>query len=298
MIISASRRTDIPAFYAPWFMERVRAGWCRVPNPVNPRQVSTVALSPDAVDAVVCWTRWAQPLIPHLPELQRRYAVLFLYTLVDYPVGLEPGALSLDRRIEAFRRVADILGPDRVTWRYDPIVLTPGTDASFHVDRFRRLAAALRGATSRCIVSFVDVYRKVRLRLEAAPGPATEIREPTQADLALMLPALCTAAGDNGMRLQSCAEQRDLAARGVLPGACLDAGWIEAATQRRVTHRKDSSQRPACRCVASRDIGVYDTCPRGCLYCYAVSDPAHARRNHRRHDPHAPALLPVSTDAA
>jgi len=158
MIISASRRTDIPAFYAEWLMNRVRAGFCDVPNPVNPKQVSRVSLAPADVDVVVFWTRNAEPLLLHLPELdQRGFKYYFLYTVMNNPRALDPSVRGLDRATATFREVARRIGPERVVWRYDPIVVTDRTDPEFHLAQFARIRDRLDAATRRCVVSFADV---------------------------------------------------------------------------------------------------------------------------------------------
>ncbi|MCP4644737.1 MAG: DUF1848 domain-containing protein [bacterium] len=286
MIVSASRRTDIPAFYAAWFMNRVRAGNCVVPNPFNPNQVSQVSLLPGDVDAIVFWTRNPDPLLPHLAELDAiGYRYYFLYTVLDNPDALDPGMPPLDCRLDVFRRLVEAVGPDRVVWRYDPIALSNLTPVSFHLDTYERLAVRLRGLTRRSIVSFVDLYRKLRKRLAALAEEGCVLVEPKEEDLARLLPGLASAAGANGMTIQSCAEERNLAPYGVAPGKCIDGAYLEQVLGVTVDGRKDRSQRAACGCVASRDIGCYDTCVHGCAYCYASSDFERARANFEAHDP-------------
>ena len=145
MIISASRRTDIPAFYAPWFMNRMRAGYCTVPNPFNRSQVSRISLRPEDVDVIVFWTRNPRPLLPALDELDDRgYRYYFQYTLLDNPRTLDPKSPPVDAAIATFQTLAERIGPARVIWRYDPSVLSSATGADFHLERYARIAAALR----------------------------------------------------------------------------------------------------------------------------------------------------------
>jgi hypothetical protein len=160
MIISASRRTDIPAFYAEWMVNRVRAGFCTVPNPFNRHQVSCVSLRPEDVDAIVFWTRNPRPLIPRLGELDHcglRY--YFQFTILGYPRELDPKSPSVGAAVEAFKDLSGRLGPRRVIWRYDPLIFTSLTTAGFHRENYGRLAEALRGHTRRSVVSVVDIYR-------------------------------------------------------------------------------------------------------------------------------------------
>jgi hypothetical protein len=270
MIISASRRTDIPAYHADGFMACIRAGSCEVPNPVNPRQVSCVSLAPTDVDAIVFWTRNPTPLLAHLDELDDRgYRYCFLQTMLDYPSILDPGMAPLDTRVSALQRLAEHIGPDRIAWRYDPIVLSNRTPVPFHIDTFGNLAGRLAGTTQRCITSFLDVYARIRPRLRALEEHGLVVRNHTPENAAELLPALVAIAREHGMTLQACAEAEDYTSLGVPPGACIDGAWIGQVLGVSVSERKDPGQRAACGCVVSRDIGQYDTCPAGCAYCYA-----------------------------
>ena len=294
MIISASRRTDIPAFYPEWLMNRLKAGGCDVANPVNPSQVRRVSLAPEDVDVVVFWTKNPRPLLPHLGEIDRlglRY--MFLFTLNDYPAGLEPDVPGLGERLETFRELSRRLGPDRVVWRYDPIILSHRLGVDAHLAAFARLAEALGGFTRRVIVSFVDFYRKTGRRLEAVALRTGDqfVREP------LLLPGverlvagLLATAGGRGLEIQSCAEDPALRALGLPPGKCIDDRLIQRVFGLCVSGRKDAGQRPLCGCVESRDIGAPDSCGHGCEYCYSTRDPVAARERRRRHDPLATML--------
>jgi hypothetical protein len=294
MIISASRRTDIPAFYAEWFLQRLRAGGCRVANPMNPRVVTAVSLRPEDVDAIVFWSKNPAPLMPHLDELDSRgFKYAFLFTLNDYPASLEPGVPAVADRLATFRRLAERLGPERVVWRYDPIVLSRTLDARWHAQAFDRLAAALRGHTRRVIVSVVDFYRKSERRLAALERRTLDAfdRNPfALPEFPALIAGLTRAAAENGMAIQSCAEEDALRSLGVKPGKCLDDGWLWSALGIRVPPTKDPGQRPLCGCVASRDIGAPDSCLHDCEYCYATRSAEAALARHGRHDATAPAL--------
>jgi hypothetical protein len=295
MIISASRRSDIPAFYAPWFINRIRAGFCTVPNPFNPRQVSRISLLPEDLDVIVFWTRNPRPLFPYLDELdQRGCRYYFQYTLLGYPDQIDPHSPPRAAAISAFRELAARVGPDRVIWRYDPIVFSKLTGARYHAENYARLAAALEGATHRSVISLVDMYAKTRRRIEQLNQDGLEISEhldaPSQHFDDLMN-ALVQTAQQNGLSIQSCAEVVDLTVYGAQPGKCIDDQYIAATFGLQVGHRKDPGQRNACGCVLSRDIGMYDSCLFGCPYCYATASIERARRNHAQHDPNSPSLL-------
>jgi hypothetical protein len=220
MILSASRRTDLPAFYSTWWMNRVRAGFCEVPNPLRPSQVSRISLAPQDVDVVVFWTRNPLPMLAHLDELESRgLRSVFLVTLVGHPRELEPHRLSVERAVQAFQRLSRRLGPERVVWRYDPLVFSPATDADWHRRRFAELARNLRGFTRCCKLSLVDLYPRLSRRLRKLEGTPYQIAPPPP-DGAL-LRDLLEFALENEIRLESCAE--DLESFGIPTGACLDA---------------------------------------------------------------------------
>lgn len=295
MIISVSRRTDIPAFYARWFINRVRAGYCVVTNPFNAHQVSRVSLLPQDVDVFVFWTRNPRPLLRYLDELDARgYRYYFQVTLMDNPRALDPHTPTRAQAIRNFQDLATRIGAAKTIWRYDPIVFTTRTDARFHVETFTRLARALRGYTSRVVISIADEYAASRRRLDALRAQGWV---PLSADFyrteefAACLRALARAASDNGMTIQSCAEELDLQTYGIAPGKCIDAEYIEQTFGIAVPRVKDPSQRAACGCVISKDIGAYDTCVFGCQYCYATTSFARAQNRHQRHVPDAPSLI-------
>ncbi|WP_328987735.1 DUF1848 domain-containing protein [Thiorhodovibrio winogradskyi] len=292
-IVSASRRTDIPALYGDWFMNRVRAGWCAVPNPLNSKQVSRVDFVPGET-VIVFWTRWPAPFLRHLDALSARgYPFYFLYTLVDYPRPLEPHAPTCQRSLEVFLRLSERLGPERVIWRYDPIVLSEAMDADFHRERFARIAERLRGATRRVTISIMDDYSKMRGRLRAlvAAHPELAPRAFVAERDGTLIGDLAQLAQAHGMAMQGCAEEIDLQPWGVAPGKCIDDDLIRQLFALKAPGRKDKSQRPVCGCVESRDIGMYDSCTFGCVYCYATRSFDTARRQRAGHDPMAESLI-------
>ena len=294
MIISASRRTDIPAFYSEWFMERIRAGHCTVPNPFNAKQVTKVSLAPKDVDAIVFWTRNPRPLVSHLPELDERgYVYLFQYTLLDYPRWLETNTPPVDAAIASFRAVAERVGPSRVIWRYDPLVFTRTIDADYHRRVFSRIAAALRGSTERVVVSIVDDYAKSRRRLNALHDETPQPRDNVCASEVFgeLMREFVGIAAEHGMEIQSCAETIDLRRYGIKPGKCIDDILLNRLFNLNVPATKDPSQRTHCGCVVSKDIGMYNSCSFGCQYCYATASFETARTRYARHDVHAASLL-------
>ncbi|MFO7665028.1 MAG: DUF1848 domain-containing protein [Desulfobacterales bacterium] len=296
LIISASRRTDIPAFYTKWFMNRVRTGFCTVPNPFNPNQISDVSLSPESVDLFVFWTRNPKPLITHLKELDSRgYSYYFLYTLMDNPGILDPKAPCPEISIDTFRKLSDEIGPGKVIWRYDPIVLSNITDIQFHKQKYERIADALRGYTFRCVISFVDIYKKIDGRIKGLIDAGFFLNEWNDSNLHDFLSSLVGIAGNNGIEIRSCASKIDLTSFGIPAGKCIDDVYIFNTFGKRLDLKKDPSQRKNCGCVSSKDIGMYDSCIYECRYCYATSSFERAKINYKNHDPDSRLLLPVTT---
>lgn len=290
MIVSASRRTDIPAFYIRWFMERLRAGFCEVVNPFNAAQVSRVSLHPEDVDAIVFWTRDPRPLLPHLGELAASgHEPFCLMTLLDNPRELDPSSPRPDVSVPALSSLAGAL-PGRVIWRYDPLVLTEGTPPDWHRRTFARLAARLEGATDRVVVSFMEPYRKITRRMAALEASGFGLVSCDEACRLALLTDLRDIAAGHGMTLATCCQPEAYAASGIAPARCIDPDWIGRFVTRPLPSGKDAHQRPGCGCAPSKDIGAYDHCLFGCRYCYATSSFERARSLHAGHDPLAPAL--------
>lgn len=290
MIVSASRRTDIPAFYARWFVNRLRAGFCEVANPFNAAQVSRVSLVATDVDAIVFWTRDPRPLLPHLAEIRALgHEPFFLVTLMNNPLALDPKCPRPETSVATFAALAEAL-PGRITWRYDPLVLTEATPPDWHRRTFETLSARLSGLTDRVTVSFLEPYRKIAKRLAVASEAGCRVLPGDTEERIRLLTDLRDMAASRGMVLRTCCQPEDFETAGIAPGRCIDPDWIAGHIGRPLPRAKDPHQRPRCGCAPSRDIGAYDTCLFGCAYCYATSSFDRARRAFARHDPDAPSL--------
>ena len=293
-IISASRRTDIPAFYADWFINRILAGYCLVSNPYNANQTSHVSLRPDDVDAIVFWTRNPRPLFPFLRELDSRgYHYFFHFTMLDNPRLLDPKSPSLSSAVTAFRELSRRLGPKRVFWRYDPIILSNMTDTQFHSDAFHKIANKLEGYTTKAVISLLTSYRHVSQRLRKLEKDGLQLLKGDVLDeqSEILFRSIANIAETSGMQADICSTGPSLSGLGLRPGKCIDDEYLQDTFGVRVSARKDTGQRPECRCVKSRDIGSYDTCVFGCAYCYAVRSFRLAKRNYAAHNPTAASLL-------
>ena len=297
MIISASRRTDIPAFYSDWFLKRVREGYFFRVNPFNSNQVSGFSLQPEDVDAICFWTKNPAPLLKHLAELDERgLNYYFQFTLNPYGREFEPQVPPLEERVATFRELAGRIGPERVVWRYDPVILTSVTPVSWHLEQAERIASQLKEATCSLVFSFYDFYGKGQGRLNQALRDTgiilDDITLPEQSrELDMLVRGFKSIATRHNLRIHSCSEDVDLSAIGIEQGACIDGALIQELFGGAPTAIKDKNQRQACRCVESVDMGLYNTSHFRCTYCYANFNEATIESNCRKPFPDSPSLL-------
>lgn len=285
MILSVSRRTDIPAFYASWFFNRLQAGYVLVRNPYRFHAVSRIALSPDVVDGIVFWTKNPAPMLERLGEL-RDYPFYFQCTATAYGTDLETYVPDKDSTVlPAMRRLAEMIGPERVIWRYDPVLLSPKYTVAFHRQRFAQMAKALAGSTKRCVISFLDMYPT--MQKEAA---RLGLCAPNRQEAETLAAHFAAVAAQNGIKVETCAENIDFAHLGIGHGCCIDKALLEKIGGYKLHTKKDANQRPLCGCCASVDIGTYATCPGGCVYCYANRSKTAAKTAFAAHDASSPLL--------
>lgn len=287
MIISASRRTDIPAFYADWFFNRLAQGYALVRNPKNYRQVGRVALNPDVVEGIVFWTKNAKPMLNRL-HLLKAYPFYFQFTVTPYGPDLEtnlPDKLSVVA--DTFCKLADKIGPQRVVWRYCPILLNKNHSHGWHLNAFERLAQRLAGHTEKCIIGFLDFYPKLKHSLKL--HGINTISAAQKYALAKNL-AQIAFSYKLKMDLDLCDADMDLSGLGIEPACCIDARLIERIGGYAVKAPKDRNQPLKCNCAASIDIGAYSTCNNGCKYCYANSGTMVAPARFMFYDVNSPML--------
>jgi len=271
-------------------MNRIRVGWCAVPNPNNLHNVSTIDLSPSAVDAIVFWSKNPEPMMNDLQELDERgYRYYFQFTLNAYPAFFEPNVPGLASRISTFRKLSEQLGISRVIWRYDPIIISNLTPEEFHINQFAALVQQLKGSTRRVIVSLVDLYSHTERRLASLEVDGLEIERHPKNIIKLMA-NLAEIAHSNGLEICSCSEVEDYAPIGILPGQCIDAKLINSIWSLHLKYIKDPGQRPACLCTVGKDIGVNDSCIHGCTYCYSTRSYSVAENRFKEHDVNSPLL--------
>lgn len=288
MILSASRRTDIPNYYSEWFYNRIKEGFAYVRNPMNPHQISRVDLSPEAVDCIIFWTKNPGPMIDRLDELSA-YNYYFQFTLTGYGRDIECNVPhKKEKMIPIFQRLSDKIGSKKVIWRYDPILFTKNYTPQYHLKAFEQIACALKGYTSKCIISFVDIYAKNRKAMEMAGAYGME--GPGLFELA---GGLSEIAKSNGMAIGSCAEKIDLAKCGIEHNCCIDKKLVEEIAGYKIDVRKDKNQRAECGCMESIEIGTYNTCQNGCKYCYANYSRNSVINSCGSYDPDSPLLCGI-----
>jgi hypothetical protein len=284
MIISASRRTDIPAFYPEWFVNRIHEGYVLVQNPMNPKQISRISLAPEVVDAIVFWTKNPQNIIKYLRELDD-YNYYFLFTITCFDQSIESGVPDKNIVIDTFKKLSDLIGPEKVIWRYDPIFFTDNFDYKYHLEFFENTARTLRGKTHKCIISFLDLYKKCENNMRGI-----NFRQLTTDEIHKFSAEIARIAHTNNIIIETCAEKYDLQKFGISPAKCIDDELISRIAGKRLQVKKDKNQRSLCNCVKSIDIGAYNTCIHNCLYCYANLNKQLAARNFEQHNPNSPQL--------
>lgn len=294
MILSVSRRTDIPAFYAEWFINRIKEGFVYVRNPFNAKQISNVYIGSEVVDCIVFWTKNARPIIKRLDELDARgYKYYFQFTINPYGSDLERNIGKKEQIIETFQDLSQRIGREKVIWRYDPIILSGIYDYDFHFEKFTELAGKLKGFTNKVVISYLDDYRKISRNMRGLG-----IKEITEQDMLDIAKRFSSIAKDNDLTIETCAEAVDLGALGINHGKCIDGDLIERIIGYDIRNKdKRDDNRKECGCMKCIDIGQYDSCVHNCLYCYANINKHLAYKNKASHNTQSPILFGTYDEA-
>lgn len=294
MIISASRRTDIPAFYSEWFVNRVKAGFLLSRNPFNAHQTRKVSLLPEDVEAVVFWTRNPTKFLPYLPVIDAiGLQYYFQFTITGYPRDVEKSVPTPRRAIDTFISLSEKIGAGRVVWRYDPILVSNNLTIDEHKRLFEKIGQSLQGKTKRVVISFADFYKKTERNLKAVRGSEFKDIIQEQESVLNLAKFMSEAAESFGLKIQSCSEKVDLDSVGIPHGKCIDEVLLAEEFGLSINPKKDDGQREECGCIKSIDIGQYNTCLHGCSYCYATFSHTAVVENHKKHDPKSPYLIGV-----
>ena len=286
MIISASRRTDIPAFYSDWFIRRLQEGFLYVRNPFNARQIFKIVLSPDIVECIVFWSKNPAPLLKKLHLIDRMgYKYYFQFTITSYDSSIEKNVPAKEEVIETFIKLSEKIGKHKVIWRYDPIFLTDKFDINYHVKWFEYLASKLSKHTDKCIISFIDMYKKCQNNMKDICLKDFNVHQKR-----ILAKNLAEISESYGLKIESCAEDIDLEEFGIKHGKCIDDKLISRIVGFPISAPKDKNQRSACGCVESIDIGAYNTCKHACKYCYANYSQKMVQRNIKAHEVDSPLI--------
>lgn len=283
MIINTGQRTDIPAFYAEWFANRLQEGVVCVRNPYYPSQVSRYRLDPTVVDVIGFCTKNPAPMFPNM-DLLKDYGQYWFVTITPYGRDMEPNVPDKHRLLEDFKHLSDRVGVNAIGWRYDPILLSERYTAAYHLRAFETMASALEGYTQTAVISFIDLYPKVRRNFP-------EAREVTKEMRIELGRALIEIASAHGMTVKPCAEGDELAPYGADCGGCMRLSDYEKAIGKKLNAPKRKGARAECACYLACDIGAYNTCKHLCRYCYANAEPARVLAQSRLHDPRSPFLI-------
>lgn len=285
MILSVSRRTDIPAFYSGWFFNRIKEGFVLVKNPFNAKQISRINLNPKVIDCIVFWTKNPRKMLKKLDEI-KEYNYYFQFTLNSYDKTLEKNVPAKRYLIDTFIKLSTKIGNDKIIWRYDPIILTDKFTREYHYKWFEYLAKRLSPYTKKCVISFLDLYRKTERNLSKIN--ILPIKENDMLELAERFSKI---AFKYDLTLETCSENIDLSQFNIAHGKCIDDKLISRIVGQKLSIDKDPNQREVCGCVKSVDIGAYNTCNHNCLYCYANFNRNVVEKNLLKHDKKSPLLF-------
>jgi len=284
MIINTGGRTDTVQYYTEWLLNRFREGFVYTRNPLFPNKVTRYELSQDKVDAIVFCSKNYEPILENLSEITDKYNTYFHYTITAYEKDIEPRVPSIEKSIETLLRLENIVGKNRIAWRYDPVLLTDKYTIDYHLQTFEMMSARLSGHIDRCIFSFVEMYKKLSLNMP-------ELKPMTEDEKIILARGMGVIAYKYNIYLQTCATNGDYTNFGIHPSGCMTLDILGKANGIKFKNLKHKGNRKHCNCIETRDIGAYDTCPNGCKYCYVNATPAKAVENFKIHNKTSPILL-------
>lgn len=284
MIINTGGRTDTVQYYTDWLLNRFSEGYVMSRNPLFPGKVNRYELTPDKVDCVVFCSKNYKPILSRLHEITDKFNTYFHYTITAYEKDVEPGVPSIDDSMETLIELSKQVGKHRVSWRYDPILLTEKYTIEYHLKTFERMAKKLAPYIDRCVINFVEMYKKVEHNMP-------EIIMLSEQDMETLARELGSIASKYGIHIQTCGKNGDFSRYGIHGSGCITLDILGDANDVEFKDLKHKGLRQGCNCIENRDIGAYDTCMNGCKYCYANKNPKKAFDNFKYHDPSSPLLL-------
>jgi len=283
MIINTGCRTDIPAFYSKWLMNRITEGYVLVRNPYYPSQVTKYSLSPKVVDCLVFCTKNPEPMLKYLDELSI-YKQYWFVTITPYGKDIEPVVPDKEKVIESFKNLSKYIGAKSIGWRYDPIFINKEFDVKKHIESFEKMCKTLKGYTYNCTISFLDLYEKVKRN-------APDLRPPTKEEQIQIAKEFYRIGKENDIIIHSCCEKTFLAEYGLKCNGCMSQEIIEKSIECKLEPSKKKNLRQECNCLMGNDIGAYNTCGHLCKYCYANANKDLVIKNIKKHNENSPLLI-------
>ena len=284
MIINTGGRTDTVQYYTEWLLNRFSEGYVFSRNPLFPNKVTRYELSPDKVDCVVFCSKNYEPILPSLHEITDRFHTYFHYTITAYGKDIERGVPGIEESMETLVKLSEVVGKERVAWRYAPVLLTKEYTIQRHFETFERMAEGLAPYIDRCIFGFVEMHKKLESNMP-------ELIPLSEQDMDVLAQGLGSIAGKYGIIIQTCGINGDFTRYGIHSSGCMTLGIFGKANHIAFKNLKHKGARQGCQCMESRDIGAYNTCMNGCKYCYANKNPQKALENYKYHDKDSPLLL-------
>jgi len=284
MILNTGGRTDTVQYFSKWLLNRFKEGFVYSRNPLFPNKVTKYELTPDKIDCVVFCSKNYEPILNNLHEITDKFNTYFHYTITAYGKDVEPNVPDIEKSITTLLKLERIVGAKRLSWRYDPILLTEKYTIDYHLNTFEYMAKSLSGHIDRCIFSFVEMYKKLNVNMP-------EIILMTEKDKDVLAKGLGEIAKRHNILIQTCGTQGDYTKYGINKSGCMTLDIIGKANGVEFRNLKHRGMRKGCNCIESRDIGAYDTCLNGCRYCYANFRHSRAVENFKLHDENSPLLI-------
>lgn len=284
MILNTGSRTDTVQYYTEWLLKRFEQGFVYSRNPMFPNKVTKYELDSQTVDCIIFCSKNYEPILPYIKNITDKFNTYFHYTITAYDKDIEPNVPTIDKSIETLIKLSNIVGKQRIAWRYDPILLTKKYSKELHYKTFDHIAQKLSPHIDRCIFSFVEMYKKLKTNMP-------EIILLTNEDKIEIAKNIGLIAKKYNMIIQTCATETNYEKFGILHSGCLTTEILGQANNVKFKSIKHSGNRKNCQCIESRNIGDYDTCPNGCKYCYANQNPEIAKINYQKHNPNFDLIL-------
>lgn len=284
MIINTGSRTDTVQYYTEWLLKRFEEGFVYSRNPMFPNKVTKYELNPEILDCVIFCSKNYEPILPYIESITNRFNTYFHYTITAYGKDIEPKVPSIDKSIETLIKLSEIVGKQRIAWRYDPILLTEKYTKEVHYNTFDYMAEKISPHIDRCIFSFVEMYKKLKVNMPEI----ILLNENDKNEIAKNIGGISK---KYNMIIQTCATNGNYEQFNIKPSGCMTSEILGTANNITFKKIKHSGNRQSCNCMENRNIGDYDTCPNGCKYCYANQDPKIALENFKKHKPEFDTIL-------